>query len=111
MNFKYTLLRRQVSKNKARGHKSILVIPAEFPPRLNSHFQGCTPPSLNTHKMTHEERMTKALAALDLQEHPKYAPVAKEYSLERITLAKRHKGQTTSRAIAMSETRQCLIIA
>ena len=58
--------------------------------------------------MSYEERMSKALAALDLQEHPKYAPVAREYSLERTTLAKRHKGQTTSRAIANSESRQCL---
>ena len=60
--------------------------------------------------MTNEERMTKALAALDLQEHPKYASMAKEYGLERITLAKRYKGQTTSRAIANSESRQCLTI-
>ena len=61
--------------------------------------------------MTHEERMSKALAVLDLQEHPKYAPVAREYNLERTSLAKRHKGQTTSRAVANSETRQCLTIA
>ena len=61
--------------------------------------------------MSYEERMSQALAALDLQEHPKYAPVAREYGLERTTLAKRHKGQTTSRAIATSETRQCLTIA
>ena len=55
--------------------------------------------------MIYEERMSKALAALDLQEHPKYAPMAKEYDLEHITLAKRYKGQTTSRAIANAETR------
>ena len=54
--------------------------------------------------MTYEERMSKALAALDLQEHPKYAPVAREYGLERTTLAKRHKDQTTLRAIPNSES-------
>ena len=61
--------------------------------------------------MSYEERMSQALAALNLQEHPKYAPVAREYGLERTTLGKRHKGQTTSRAVATSKTRQCLTIA
>ena len=86
------------------GTNALLVIPVQFPPHLNSHFSGLTPPSFNTHKMTHEERMTKALAALDLQERPKYAPMVKEYGLEHITLAKLHKGQTTSRAITNSKS-------
>jgi Tc5 transposase DNA-binding domain len=58
--------------------------------------------------MDYEERMTAAFAVLDLQERPKYAEVAKEYKLERTTLAKRYKGQTVSRKVFLSESRQCL---
>ena len=32
--------------------------------------------------MTYEERISKALAMLDSQERPKYAPMAREYGLE-----------------------------
>jgi hypothetical protein len=61
--------------------------------------------------MDYEERMTAAFAALDLQEPRNYSQVATKYELERTTLAKRYKGQTVSRKVFLSESRQCLTIA
>jgi hypothetical protein len=61
--------------------------------------------------MDYEERMTAAFAALDLQEPRNYSQVATKYKLERTTLAKRYKGQTVSRKVFLSESRQCLTIA
>jgi hypothetical protein len=87
------------------------VIPVTFPPRLNSHFWHLhTPPSTSC-RMDYEERMTAAFAALDLQERLNYSQIAKQYKLERSTLAKRYKGQTVSRQVFLSESRQCLTIA
>jgi hypothetical protein len=54
--------------------------------------------------------MTAAMAALDLSDRKNFSTVAREYNLERTTLAKRYKGETTSRAVANSESRQCLTI-
>src|SRR3979490_1579671 len=61
--------------------------------------------------MDYEQRMEAAFAALDLQETRNYSKVAKEYELERTTLAKRYKGQTVSKKVFLSESRQCLTIA
>jgi hypothetical protein len=58
--------------------------------------------------MDYEERMTAAFAALDLQKTRNYSQVAKKYGLERTTLSKRYKGETVSRKVFLSESRQCL---
>ena len=58
--------------------------------------------------MDYEQRMTAAFAALDLQETRNYSKVAKKCELERTTLANRYKGQTVSRKVFLSESRQCL---
>ena len=46
--------------------------------------------------MSYEDRMQKALAELKSSSRPNYTATAKKYDLERTTLAKRAKGQTTS---------------
>jgi hypothetical protein len=61
--------------------------------------------------MDYEQRMEAAFAALDLQETRNYSKVAKEYELERTTLAKRYKGQTVSKKVFLLESQQCLTIA
>jgi hypothetical protein len=61
--------------------------------------------------MDYKQRMEAAFAALDLQETRNYSKVAKEYELERTTLAKRYKGQTVSKKVFLLESRQCLTIA
>jgi hypothetical protein len=43
--------------------------------------------------MDYEQRMEAAFAALDWQETRNYSKVAKEYKLERTTLAKQYKGK------------------
>ena len=57
---------------------------------------------------THDARIEAALADLESQEKPNYSATAKKWQLERTTLAKRHKGQTVSKAYANSESRQRL---
>ncbi len=65
-------------------------------------------PALNTHKMTHEERMREALAELESYSRPNYAAIAKKYELDRSTLSRRARGKTTSREEFQSERHQCL---
>jgi hypothetical protein len=77
--------------------------PAQIPTFWRLH----TPPSTRC-RMDYEERMTAAFAALDLQETRNYSQVTKKYKLERTTLVKRYKGQTVSRKVYQSESRQCL---
>lgn len=57
---------------------------------------------------THEASIAKAIDSLNSQVVPNYSSTAKEYDLERTTLMRRHKGQTTSRASANSKYHQCL---
>jgi hypothetical protein len=54
---------------------------------LHTHY-------LNTHKMTRDERMRKALAELESCSKPNYVTVAEKYQLERTTLPKRARGKT-----------------
>ena len=58
--------------------------------------------------MTHNARMEAAMAELDAQLQPNFSAVAKNWLLERTTLAKRWRGQTMSREEANSEYRQLL---
>ncbi|KAF4634702.1 hypothetical protein G7Y89_g3400 [Cudoniella acicularis] len=58
--------------------------------------------------MSYEDRMQKALAELKSLPKPNYAMIARKYDLERTTLAKRAKGQTTSREQFQSESHRCL---
>ena len=58
--------------------------------------------------MAHEERMRKALAEIESCSKPNYSAIARKYQLERTTLSKRAKGQTTSREEFQSERHQCL---
>ena len=60
---------------------------------------------------THENRMALALESCNKSLKPNYSAVAREFNLERTTLAKRHKGQTVSRAHANSIYRQLLTTA
>jgi len=64
--------------------------------------QNITPPTSKIDKMVDEARMEKALDALDRQLIPNYTAISKEFEIERTTLMRRHKGQTTSRAEATS---------
>ena len=61
--------------------------------------------------MDYEQRMVAAFAVLDLQETRNYTEVAKEFKLKQTTLSKWYKGQTVSRKVFLSESRQCLTIA
>jgi hypothetical protein len=58
--------------------------------------------------MVNKEDMQKALNALDRQLIPDYAKIAKKFNLERITLIRRHKGISTSKAKATSLYRKLL---
>jgi len=74
---------------------------------MHTHTE-CTPrlkktlPPSKIDKMVDEERMEKALNALDRQLIPNYSAIAKEFEIERTTLMRRHQGQTFSRAVATS---------
>ena len=57
---------------------------------------------------THDARIRSALADLDSQSKPNYTVTAKKWSLERTTLAKRHKGQTVSKQAAIAQHHQRL---
>ena len=57
---------------------------------------------------THDARIRSALADLDSQSKPNYTATAKKWSLERTTLAKRHKGQTVSKQAAIAQHHQRL---
>jgi hypothetical protein len=58
--------------------------------------------------MAETEDMIKALAALELCDLPNYSATAREFGVNRITLMRRHKGQTRPRADFLSESIQCL---
>jgi Tc5 transposase DNA-binding domain len=74
-------------------------------PHLNAHFFLF---SSNTHEMTYEDCMTKALAELESSSKPNYSAVAKKYGLVRSTLTRRALGETTSRKQFQSDKHQCL---
>ena len=57
---------------------------------------------------THNARIDSALAELASQSKPNYTATAKKWSVERTTLAKRHKGQTVSKQAANAQFRQRL---
>jgi len=62
---------------------------------MHTHTE-CTPrlkktlPPSKIDKMVDEERMEKALNALDRQLIPNYSATAKEFEIERTTLMRRH---------------------
>ena len=56
----------------------------------------------------YKDRISTAIADLDLQEVPNYGATAKKYGLERTTLWRRHTAQTVSRSEATTESRQVL---
>jgi hypothetical protein len=58
--------------------------------------------------MVNEADIDAALAECELHLIPNYTVIADYYNVGRTTLARRHKGQTTSRAIANSRFCQCL---
>ena len=51
---------------------------------------------------THNSRIEEAIAELNSSDNINYSATAKKYNLDRITLARRHKGQTASRETAAS---------
>ena len=58
--------------------------------------------------MSHNERIDLALASLERQLVPNYSETAREFSVHRTTLMRRHKGISTSREQATSEHKKCL---
>ena len=58
--------------------------------------------------MANNEAILNAIEDLESQEAPNIKRTAEKYGLERTTLAKRWKGQTTSMADHVSTVRQCL---
>jgi hypothetical protein len=96
--------------------KEILQVANRVPPSIPTHTQF--PLFFNTPLLastmdnsTHENRMALALESCNKSLKPNYSAVAREFNLERTTLAKRHKGQTVSRAHANSIYRQLLTTA
>jgi hypothetical protein len=59
-------------------------------------------------QLSHNERIALALDSCESSSAPNYSAIAREFMVERTTLAKRHKGQTVSRAEANSVYRQLL---
>ena len=55
-----------------------------------------------------EDHIKLALDDLESQLIHNYSATAKKYGISRHTLARRHKGETSSRALANSKFRQCL---
>jgi hypothetical protein len=58
--------------------------------------------------LPHNSRIELALEAIKSSLKPNYAALAREFGVERTTLAKRHKGQTVTREEANSVHRQLL---
>jgi hypothetical protein len=58
--------------------------------------------------MVNEADMQAALAECNLSLVPNYSDISKLHKVGRTALSRRHKGQTTSRAIAHSTYHQCL---
>ena len=58
----------------------------------------------------HEARIQEAIADLALQLKPNYLATAKRHKVNRITLARRHRGETAPISVANAETHQRLSI-
>jgi hypothetical protein len=84
------------------------VIPPQCPPQLSARFYVFFSTTLNNNNSTMESRIESALADLESQDSVNYAATARKWQIERTTLARRHKGQRTSRAVANSKYRQRL---
>jgi Tc5 transposase DNA-binding domain len=84
------------------------VIPPQRPPRLNARFCSFFSTTFNAMNSTTNSRIESALADLESQDSVNYAATARKWQIERTTLARRHKGQSTSRAAANSKYRQRL---
>jgi transposase-like protein len=63
---------------------------------------------MDANKISYEQRMKAAIAALDAQEKRNYSKIAREFKLGRTTLARRYEGKTVSRSEANSEHRMLL---
>ena len=61
-----------------------------------------------SNNLDYEERMQLAIHAADAELTPNYSAIAKKFDLEHTTLAKRYKGQTTSKTEANSLYRNLL---
>ena len=59
--------------------------------------------------MDHESRIEAAIADLESQERINYYATAKKWNLDRITLARRYRGETGSNRDAISYARRQLI--
>ena len=60
--------------------------------------------TLTTHIYATMDPIDSALAACEAQDTPNYNAIAKEYEINRITLSRRHRGKTTSKADARNLT-------
>ena len=58
--------------------------------------------------MDHNARIEAAIADLESQKRVNYSATAKKWNLSRVTLARRHRGETGSKQDANSYTRQNL---
>ena len=84
------------------------VIPRQCTLRVNAHFLRFLHSTFNAMDSTYNARFKSALADLESQDSVNYAATAKKWNVQRTTLLRRHKGQTTSRAEANSKYRQRL---
>ncbi len=58
--------------------------------------------------MSHDERMEKAINAIESGEAKNYSEAARKYNVERSTLSRRHREKTRSRSQFLPESIQCL---
>ena len=61
--------------------------------------------------LPYEQRIVTSLASLNRQDSVNYAETARQFSLERTTLRRRHKCETTSRANILSDIHKALTAA
>jgi hypothetical protein len=67
-----------------------LDFPDKSSPRLKARFYLYNTTTYETHKMTNEEAMKKALAELESSSKPNYTEIAKKYEIGRHALLWRH---------------------
>jgi hypothetical protein len=77
--------------------------PASTPNPHHYPFTRIFPTTFNAMNSTTDSRIEFALADLESQDSINYAATARKWGIERTTLARRHKGQSTSRAVANSK--------
>ena len=75
---------------RAYRQKSVLELPAKSSPRVKARFYPSNTTTSETHKMTNEEAMKKALAELESSLKPNYTKIAEKYKIGRHALSRRH---------------------